>query len=113
VQLSGFSTHYNVSFDTPTHGGRTVDMLAMLLTHILAMPVMLLAANRRSTGVGVRPRVNRIEVTADFTPDAALMIAAATFIVGAVREIMKWPSFEISELDAHGLLISRDFVPEP
>jgi hypothetical protein len=57
--------------------------------------------------------VNRIEVTADFTPDAALMIAAATFIVGAVREIMRWPSFDISELDARGLPIVRDFVPEP
>ena len=116
VQLAGFSTHYNVSFDVPEHErgpSRTVEKLALLLTHVLAMPVMLLAANRRSTGVGVRPRVNRIEVTADFTPDAALMIAAATFIVGAVREIMKWPSFEISELDARDLPIARDFVPEP
>jgi hypothetical protein len=116
VQLSGFSTHYNVSFDLPEHErgeSRTVEKLALLLTHVLAMPVMLLAANRRSTGIGVRPRVNRIEVTADFTPDAALMIATATFIVGAVREIMRWPSFEISELDTRGLPIVRDFAPEP
>ena len=116
VQLAGFSTHYNVSFDLPERErgpSRTVEKLAFLLTHILAMPVMLLAANRRSTGVGVRPRVNRIEVTADFTPDAALMIAAATFIVGAVRQIMEWPSFEISELDAHAFPIARHFVPEP
>jgi hypothetical protein len=116
VQLAGFSTHYNVSFDLPERergAARTVEKLALLLTHILAMPVMLLAANRRSTGIGVRPRVNRIEVTADFTPDAALMIAAATFIVGVVREIMQWPSFDISELDARGLTIPRDFVPEP
>jgi hypothetical protein len=116
VQLSGFSTHYNVSFDPSEHErapSRTVEKLALLLTHVLAMPVMLLAANRRSTGIGVRPRVNRIEVTADFTPDAALMIAAATFIVGAVREIMRWPSFEISELDSRGLPLVREFVPEP
>jgi len=116
IQLSGFSTHYNVSFDLPQSErgeSRTVEKLALLLTHVLAMPVMLLAANRRSTGIGVRPRVNRIEVTADFTPDAALMIAAATFIVGAVREIMHWPSFEISELDARGLPVARDFTPEP
>ena len=73
----------------------------MLLTHILPMPVMLLAANRRSTGIGVRPRANRIEVTADFTPDAALMIATATFIVGVAREVMTWPSFELDELDSH------------
>jgi len=113
VQLSGFSTHYNVSFDTPTHGGRTVDMLAMLLTHIIPMPVMLLAANRRSTGIGVRPRSNRIEVTADFTPDAALMIAAATVIVGIAREVMTWPSFALDELDSHDIPVIDDFVPEP
>jgi len=116
VHLAGFSTHYNVSFDLPQHErgtSRTVEKLALLLTHILAMPVMLLAANRRSTGVGVRPRGNRVEVTADFTPDAALMIAAATFIVGAVREIMQWSSFEITELDVRGLPVAREFAPEP
>ena len=85
----------------------------MLLTHILPMPVMLLAANRRSTGIGVRPRANRIEVTADFTPDAALMIAAATVIVGVAREVMTWPSFELAELDARDIPVVRDFVPEP
>ena len=56
---------------------------------------MLLAANRRSTGIGVRPRGNRIEVTADFTPDAALMAATATLIVGIVRAVMEWPSYEL------------------
>src|SRR6476619_4449574 len=43
VQLSGFSTHYNVSFDLPEHDrgpSRTVEKLALLLTHILPMPVM-------------------------------------------------------------------------
>jgi hypothetical protein len=114
VQLTGFSTHYNVSFDVPASGkARTVEMLAMLLTHILPMPVMLLAANCRSTGIGVRPRANRIEVTADFTPDAALMIAAATVIVGIAREVMTWPSFDLSELDARRFPVVRDFVPEP
>ena len=65
VQLSGFSTHYNVSFDLPEHErgpSRSAEKLALLLTHVLAMPVMLLAANRRSTGVGARPRGDRIEV---------------------------------------------------
>src|ERR1700716_1633665 len=84
VRLVGFSAHYNVSFDVPraeAKQGRSVEQLAYLLTHPLAAPVMLLAANRRSTGVGVRPRGNRIEITADFTPDAALMAATATFIV--------------------------------
>ena len=80
LHLAGFSTHYNVSFEVPYEQrgpSRSVEKLALLLTHIVPMPVMLLAANRRSTGVGVRPRVNRIEVTADFTPDAALMIVRA------------------------------------
>ena len=40
--------------------------------------VMMLAANRKSTGIGVRPRGNRVEVTADFTPDASLMIATGS-----------------------------------
>src|SRR6476661_1496170 len=54
VRLVGFSTHYNVSFDLPVGepaNDRTVERLAYLLTHVLAAPVMLLAANRRSTGV--------------------------------------------------------------
>lgn len=116
VHLSGFSTHYNVSFDLPDHqrgNDRTVEKLALLLTHIVPFPVMLLAANRRSTGVGVRPRGNRIEVTADFTPDAALMIAAATFIVGVVREVMTWPTFELDALDGRRVPVVRDFKPEP
>jgi len=116
ISLAGFSTHYNVSFDVPYEqrgSDRRVEQLALLLTHVLAMPVMLLAANRRSTGVGVRPRVNRVEVTADFTPDAALMIAAATFIVGVAREIMSWPAFDVDALDARDLPVPRDFTPEP
>src|SRR4051812_24530230 len=95
VRLVGFSAHYNVSFDPPngaSENGRTVERLAYLLTHVLAAPVMLLAANRRSTGVGVRPRGNRVEITADFTPDAGLMAATATLIVGIVRDVMRWPS---------------------
>jgi hypothetical protein len=116
VHLSGFSTHYNVSFEVPAlerGTERSVEKLALLLTHLIAFPVMLLAANRRSTGVGVRPRGTRIEITADFTPDAALMIAAATFIIGATREVMTWPSFELSALEALDLPIVRDFTPEP
>src|SRR5690242_4970702 len=109
VNLVGFSTHYNVSFDNPRHeqsSTRTVEQLALLLTYVLPAPVMLLAANRQSTGIGVRPRGNRVEVTADFTPDAALMIATATVIVGIVRDVMSWPSYELDELDRseHGRL---------
>jgi hypothetical protein len=113
VELAGFSTHYNISFDIPdaTRGRRTVERLAWLLTHIIPFPVMLLAANRKSTGIGVRPRGNRVEVTADFTPDASLMIASATAIVGIVRDVMTWRSFDLAELEAHGLPRLQPFVP--
>ena len=116
VQLAGFSAHYNISFELPrTEQGttRTVEQLAYLLAHILPIPVMLLAANRRSTGIGVRPRGDRIEVTADFTPDAPLMIATATLIVGIVREVMRWPSYEISVLDGTDIPVIRGFRPMP
>lgn len=114
VHLAGFSTHYNVSFDIPRaeqSPSRNVQKLAYLLTHVLAFPVMLLAGNRRSTGVGVRPRGNRIEITADFTPDPELMIAAATLIVAATRAVMAWPSYELSELALHNIPVVRGFVP--
>jgi hypothetical protein len=116
VSLAGFSTHYNVSFDLPEQErgeSRSAEKLAMLLTHILPFPVMLLAANRKSTGIGVRPRGNRVEITADFTPDAALMIATATLIIGVTREVMTWPSFELTALDAHDIPVVKDFKPEP
>jgi hypothetical protein len=114
VRLVGFSTHYNVSFDVPSGepaNGRTVERLAYLLTHVLAAPVMLLAANRRSTGIGVRPRGDRIEVTADFTPDAGLMAATATLIVGIAREVMRWPSYDLVELTRHGIPLVQGFQP--
>ena len=116
VQLAGFSTHYNISFELPRHEqgtSRTVEQLAYLLAHILPAPVMLLAANKRSTGIGVRPRGDRIEITADFTPDAPLMIATATVIVGIVREVMTWPSYEIGALDETDIPIIRGFQPMP
>lgn len=124
IRLEGFSTHYNISFELPDHKAakergellvhdphRTVQKLAKLLTYILPFPVMLLAANRKSTGIGVRPRGNRIEITADFTPDASLMIAAATFITGVVREVMTWPSFLLDEIDKHPIPRILPFKP--
>lgn len=114
VRLVGFSTHYNVSFDVPRAeraAGRSVERLAYLLTYLLAAPVMLLSANRRSTGVGVRPRGNRIEVTADFTPDVALMSATATLIVGIVRDVMTWPRYDLRQLDERHLPAVRGFAP--
>ena len=74
--LQGFSTHYNFSFPTARKSKlRNATKLAYLLAHILPVPVILLATNRQSSAVGVRPRGNRIEVTVDFTPDPALMLA--------------------------------------
>jgi hypothetical protein len=116
TRLVGFSAHYNVSFELPRGepaNGRTIDQLARLLTYILPAPVMLLATNRRSTGVGVRPRPDRIEITSDFTPSPALMIAAATLIVGIVREVMTWPSYELSELAKHDIAVISGFEPMP
>src|SRR5688572_20951748 len=97
--LTGFSTHYNISFEhSDAEPGRTVDDLALILTYILPCPVMVLATNRSSTGVGVRPRGNRIEITADFTPSAPLHVAAATLITGIVRAVMRWPAFSLDML---------------
>lgn len=101
VRLQAYSTHYNISFElrrreqTPY---RNLKRLALLLAYILPIPLMLVAANRRSTGIGVRPRGNRIEVTADFTPDPALMITTATLVVGIVREVMRWPHYRLTLL---------------
>jgi hypothetical protein len=116
VRLVGFSTHYNVSFELPRwqqRNGRTVEKLALLLAYLLPVPVMMLAANRRSTGIGVRPRTERIEITADFTPSASLMIATGTLVVGIVREVMTWPSFELEMLERKGIPVLRDFSPIP
>lgn len=102
VRLKGYSTHYNVSFDVPRSelsSVRNVKTLALLLAYILPPPLMVIATNRMSSGVGVRPRGDRIEITLDFTPDPSLMIATATAIIGIVREVMSWPSYSLDELD--------------
>jgi len=118
VELQGFSTHYNVSFSPGRRRPSpscSVGKLALLLTHILPSPVMLLAANRRSTGIGVRPRGNRVEVTADFTPDPALMIATGTLCVGIIKSVMQWPTYELSELArlTRELPMIRGMTPVP
>ena len=116
TRLVGFSAHYNVSFDLPPGepaNGRTIEQLALLLSYILPAPVMLLATNRRSTGVGVRPRKDRIEITSDFTPSPSLMVATATLIVGVVREVMSWPTYELGELAKHGIPVISGFSPMP
>src|SRR5687767_7092625 len=113
--LTGFSAHYNISFDGDgaSRPGRTLDDLARLLVYILPPPVMVLATNRASTGVGVRPRGNRIEVTVDFTPSAPLMVATATLITGIVRAVMQWPAFALEALAERRLPVIAGFRPIP
>jgi hypothetical protein len=115
ARLVGFSTHYNVSIEPGSPGAspRRLDALAKLLTYVLPAPVMLLATNRQSTGVGVRPRGDRIEVTADFTPDPTLMVASGSIITGITREMASWPSFALRELRRRGLPHIRGFRPMP
>jgi hypothetical protein len=114
VRLKAYSTHYNISYEIPKreqNARRNEKALALLLAYILPVPVMLVASNRRSTGVGVRPRGRRIEITVDFTPDPGMMIAAATLIVGIVREVMTWPSYELSVLNQLPIPIVDGVVP--
>jgi hypothetical protein len=136
ARLVGFSTHYNVSIDPPSRLGASsfdeaqdapsdsrgaarqapaskLNALARLLTYVLPAPVMLLATNRESTGVGVRPRGDRIEITADFTPDPTMMVAAGSLITGIIREVATWPSFELATLGRRGLPRMRGFAPVP
>jgi len=112
ARLVGFSAHYNLSLPELDDGAR-LARVAFLLVHMLAFPVMLFATNRRSTGVGVRPRPGRIEVTADFTPDPALMIATAAVIAGAVREVASWPDHDPAELERRGYPVIAGFEPVP
>jgi hypothetical protein len=114
VRLKAYSSHYNISYEIPKrlqNVHRNEKKLALLLAYILPVPVMLAGGNRRSTGVGVRPRGQRIEVTVDFTPDAGLMIATATLIVGIVRAVMEWPSYELSMLEKLPIPVIAGVVP--
>ena len=111
VLLAGFSTHYNVSVSR--RPGFPLERLAKLLTYLLPAPLVLLAANKRSTGIGVRPRQTRIEVTADFTPDPALHVAAATFIAGVVRHAARWPEWTLAAIERRQLPVIGRFAPRP
>ena len=112
ARLMGFSTHYNVSIDASSRlDARSLDALGRLLTYVLAPPVMVLALNRQSTGVGVRPRGDRIEVTADFTPSSTLMVAAGSLITGIVREVAAWRSIGPRLCREWGIPTIRGFQP--
>jgi len=101
VRLQAFSCHDNISFELSRQergSQRTIQKLALLLAHLLPVPLIVSSANRRSTGIGVRPRRERIEITLDFTPDPGLMSAAAALCVGIVRDVISWPSYRLEEL---------------
>src|SRR5437773_7636613 len=99
-RLQGFSAHYNFSFPNARKSKlRNATKLAYLLTHILPVPVLLLAANRQSSAVGVRPRRTRVEVTADFTSDPALMLATCAFVAGVVQTVLRWEDFGLRHLN--------------
>src|SRR5437016_1637778 len=103
-RLQGFSAHYNLSFPNARKSKfRNATKFAYLLAHILPVPVLLLAANRQSSAVGVRPRKTRVEVTADFTPDPALMLATCAFVAGVVETVLRWESFGLRQLNRNRL----------
>jgi hypothetical protein len=110
ARLVGFSTHYNLSLPELQNGHR-LARLSYALLHLLAFPVMLFATNRRSTGVGVRPRTGRVEVTADFTPDPALTTATAALITAAVQELARWDRHDVGELERRGYPVIAGFQP--
>ena len=111
--LRGFSAHYNFSLPAMGVDPGRMRRLARLLCYVLPAPVMLLAANRRSTAVGVRPRAGRIEITADFTPDLPLTNATVALLAGVVSEVASWPenSLTLAGLAARGLPLVAGFRP--
>ncbi len=114
VRLQAFSCHFNISFEIPRderNRNRTIQKLALLLAHLLPVPAMVAGANRRSTGLGVRPRRDRIEITFDFTPDPGLMAATTALIVGVVREVVSWPSYLVSEIETRRIPVIRGVEP--
>jgi hypothetical protein len=113
IKLQGFSAHYNVSVGGPGTSAPSAQVkdLAWLLVHILPAPVMLLATNRRSTGVGVRPRPRRIEITADYPPDPARLAATGAVIGGIVRAANRWRNLDVSALRRRGIPVLDGFTP--
>jgi len=114
VRLEAFSCHFNISFELTSaerNRNRTIQKLALLLAHLLPIPVIVAGANRRSTGFGVRPRRDRIEMTFDFTPDPGLMAATTALIVGIVRDVIGWPSYRVEELGARKIPALAGMAP--
>jgi hypothetical protein len=114
VRLQAFSCHFNISFELERgerSSDRTIQKLALLLANLLPVPLIMTGANRRSTGIGVRPRRERIEMTLDFTPDPGLMAATTALIVGIVRDVISWPSYRLSTLTQRELPLIAGVAP--
>jgi hypothetical protein len=114
VRLQAFSCHFNISFELSREergNKRTIQKLALLLAHLLPAPLIVTSSNRKSTGIGVRPRRDRIEITLDFTPDPGLMAATAALCVGIVRDVITWPSYRLEELQKRGIVLIEGVAP--
>jgi hypothetical protein len=114
IRLQAFSCHVNISFELSRQErgrDRTVQKLAVLLAHLLPVPLMVVGANRQSTGIGVRPRRERLEITLDFTPDPGLMAATTALIVGIVRDVISWPSYRLEELETREIPVITGVTP--
>lgn len=114
VRLQAFSCHFNISFELASearHRNRNIQKLAVLLAQLLPVPVIVVAANRRSTGIGVRPRRDRVEITLDFTPDPGLMAAATALIVGVTRAIIESDSYLLDDLASRGVPLLAEMNP--
>ena len=114
VRLQAFSCHFNISYELPReerNRNRTIQKLALLLAHLLPVPVFVAGANRESSGLGVRPRRDRIEITMDFTPDPGLMAATTALVIGIVRDVIAWPSYRVDELHARGIPVVAGVTP--
>src|SRR5437762_3785873 len=114
VRLQAFSCHFNISFELSREergSRRTIQKLALLLAHLLPAPLIVISSNRKSTGIGVRPRRERIEITLDFTPDPGLMAATAALSVGIVRDVIAWPSYRVEELQKRGIILIAGVSP--
>lgn len=111
LRLQGFSAHYNFSQHgaTPARLRRT----ARVLPGVLLAPLALLASNRQSTAVGARPRPGRLEVTLDFTPDPALMLATLAFLAGVIHALAGFPESALTPtgLRARGVPYPANFTP--
>jgi hypothetical protein len=114
ARLQAFSCHFNISFELDRgerSADRTIQKLWLLLAYLLPVPLFVISANMRSTGVGVRPRRERIEITMDFTPDPGLMAAATALIVGVVRDVIAWPSYRLGVLEELEIPLLADVQP--